>query len=246
MRAALISILLILGLGNETGSLFQAQEAFVAGAYTQSARFYRQALREYPTEASSIYYNLAHCMMRLDSVDQATEMYQMAMRPESPGLASKAANNLGILWVEAAEMKQALEAFRQALVFDPENEVARRNFETLKYRLKKNPGEADQEPPSFQNNEPDQSEEPDQNQADPSPPSDLPVGEYRDMIEQLRAKRRNWKGGNDLPSAQSLDTISISVAQDILEEMREKDMQFLQQLRKSPASTSKKNDKPSW
>ncbi|MEM7657993.1 MAG: tetratricopeptide repeat protein [Bacteroidota bacterium] len=245
MKAAILTILLIFGLGQELGSLSLAQEAFEEQAYSESARFYRQALREYPEIADHIAFNLAQCLVEMDSFKQAGEYYQLAMKPDSPGLASKSANNLGVLLVDQAEMRRAVDAFRLALVYDSENEIARRNFEKLKRRLEKKPEEQDDQPSDFQSQEPEDLPEPDDSQAGETPPS-LPVGEYRDLIEQLRKRRTNWKGGNDMPSPQSLDTISLELARSLLEDMRQEDMQFLQQLRKSPAKSVKRDNKPDW
>ncbi|MEM7374660.1 MAG: tetratricopeptide repeat protein [Bacteroidota bacterium] len=241
-------VFLLSFLGNE-GSLETAFRLFETERYQESMRYFRLAAREYPAQSASIYYNMAQCMSRMDSSERALEYYHLSIRRGENQLSSLAYNNIGILLLENVLLKEALESFRQSIIQDPNNEIARYNFELLKRQLENKPKEEEKkEDPNQQQDSPKDPEGTD----DPAPPKQfqsspptLPVGEYKELIERLRRRNRtNSSDDHSLP--ESLDTISLIQAEKILENMRNEDVQFLQQLRKSPVSPNKKNGKPDW
>ena len=249
MRTLMIIWVFLLGLGGGDQTLETAYGHFDAGEYPESLRFFREALRIYPENAASIYFNMAQCMIRLDSLDQAQAYFRLAVQPKEPQLASLAYNNIGILEVEQLHFQDALEAFRNAMIQDPDNEVARRNYELLKRQLQNQ--QEKQQPNTNSEEEQEEEDSPDDQNASSPPqatnnPPPASIGEYQELIERLT--RRNRPSGNtdDQPLPQSLDTISMEQAQQLLEKMQQEDVQFLQQLRKSPVAPAKKEGKPDW
>ena len=85
----------------------------------------------WPDLDAPLSYNTAQAFSRLQSIDSALIYYRQSLHTENPLLASQAANNIGLLHVEQREYLLAASDFRQALIYDPENEIARYNYELV-------------------------------------------------------------------------------------------------------------------
>lgn len=247
MKLIATILVFLLGLGGSENSLETAFQLYEEGQFQESIRYFREAAREYPSQSASIYYNMAQCMAKLDSSERALEYYHLSIRRGEDNLSSMAYNNIGILLVDQILLKEALESFRQAMIQNPNNETARYNYELLKRKLEGKP-KKNQEQQQQSEEEEEESEESDESDAPNDFQKDeptLPVGEYKELIERLRRRSRT-NGSDDQVLPESLDTISLDQAEKILENMRQEEVQFLQQLRKSPVTPNKKNGKPDW
>ncbi|MEZ4825068.1 MAG: tetratricopeptide repeat protein [Bacteroidia bacterium] len=242
-----IIVYVILLSGNLSGSeksLSMAADAYRNGDYHTSILHYGDALKAYPSRSASIQYNIGQCYLALDSTEQALQFFHIVLNGNQSGISSLASNEIGILLLRRQHPKEALEAFREALIFDPGNENARYNYELLKKRLQgnapKNQPPPPPRPPSPQDEDDTQAEEP-QTTPDDNVPED-----YRSMIEQLIQRQRQSNATNDFARPTGDDTISLFQARRILESMRQNEIQYLQQLRKSAAAPHKNEKSPDW
>ena len=247
MRALFIyiSFFMAIGSGGE-GSLTMANQKFADGDYGASIQYYLQALKDYPQRAAEIRFNIGQCYWEMDSMERAIQYYHQAMNQVDYSISSKASNNIGTLLVKRQNPREALETFKEALIQDPDNEVARYNYELLKKQLrgnqKNNPPKAPNNPPPPSNSEDEDEEIPEANNG---PSKELPEA-YKDLIRQLMQKQRQSQSNTDKGKPVGNDTISVVQARRLLEAMRRNEIQFLQQLRKSAIVPNSKKERPDW
>ncbi|MEO1450030.1 MAG: tetratricopeptide repeat protein [Bacteroidota bacterium] len=231
----ILLILSLLLLGRGSGTLERAQEHYAAGKYAESLTLYKRALISYPSEASQIHYNLGQCYWQMDSIPKAMQYFHLAAQGDATEIASRAHNQIGIRLAEQEKLREALNSFKEALTEDASNEAARYNFEQIQRRIKEDPPTSPDTPPPPP--EPDDSSQQDilQDQAS------------RNLIQKIRDRWRTtpYSGDRALPRS-TRDTISLDQAQRILEQMRENETQFLQQLRKRTLPSLKESERPDW
>ncbi len=150
--------------------------------------------------------------------------------------------------------EEALKAFKEALKLDPENEIARFNYELLKKRMleaekqnqeQENENKDDQNQDQEQDNK-DKSEENDkQKQEDKQGDSDQQKQPKPQNNEEKNAQNSNQQQNQGEPEEMEM---SQEQAAQLLEAMNEKEKQFIQQLEKrSPKKGRKKrNEGPDW
>ncbi|MEL6675647.1 MAG: tetratricopeptide repeat protein [Bacteroidota bacterium] len=236
MRIWGLTILLMLGFGSSDGPLDRARQLFSEQKYEQSLAAYWEAYENYPNKVEEIRFNLGQCYLRMDSLDQALDMFLQVLTPLYPEIASQASNNIGVIRLERQAPKEALASFRDALVFNPKNETARYNYELLRRRLGVlNPPPKEQQPE-------EEDTPPDAGNPPPLPDQvDLP-GSVRRLLAEIR-RRRNQQRREDDKGVPVSDTLSLQEALLFMRHLRMNETQFLQQLRKSPSLPPKRKEK---
>lgn len=235
MRIFLAYMLLLIGTGSD-GIISQAIEAYEQGNFTNSLSLFSDAMDLYPEKQSQLNYNVAQCFLQMNVKDSAVYHFQMVLSAEDQVLASKAANNIGVIQADALQLNFALNSFKEALVLDPENESARYNFELVR-RQKQNqpPKNPEQDPPP-----------PSDQEQEPPPPPPMNDRELEKLLQQIRKRKTRVRGNNDLPNPMG-DTLTETEALAVLETLRNQNPQFVQQLRKVVRTSSKKkNKRPDW
>ncbi|MCB0839375.1 MAG: tetratricopeptide repeat protein [Bacteroidetes bacterium] len=241
-----LTFIFALSLGGEKGSLYLAQNHYEKGEYLESIRHYRQAVKDYPAKAAEIRFNIGQCFWMLDSVEKAIQFYHQAINQVDDKVSSLASNNIGILLVRKQNFKDALEYFKEAIILDQDNEIARYNYELLKKYMK---GQGNPPPTPPNRNEPPPPSDPDEEDADkpdrnPDPDDEVPEA-YRDLIRQL-LQQRNAQSTNDEGRPIGDDTISSIQARRLLDIMRRNERQFLQQQPKRGIPRPEDKGKPDW
>jgi tetratricopeptide (TPR) repeat protein len=231
------ALLLLFTLWGGRGLLEEAEKAWQSSNYPEAVRLYREALDAYPARSQAVRYNLGITYLALDSAEKAYLFFQLATEGENATVAALASNQNGLILAGRGEIREALLAFRQALVFDPDLEEARFNYELLRKRLR------------------DESEPPPPSQQTPPPPGQQPPSsakppparqEYQRLLQELRLRRQLLNLSSDRGSSASLDTLPLPAARQLLDEMRQRPTQFVQQIRKSPAAPARREDRPDW
>ena len=225
-RAIGLSVLWVF-IGPEIQILQQAAQLFHAQKYQESIAQYRQAREELPHHQAPIDYNMGQAFMQLGAPDSAMRYYQASLDTEDKKLASMATNNMGLIHIEREAYPLAAADFRQALTDDPDNELARYNYELVMRLLHTEiPLDSIELPPSTMPPSP-QSQNP--------PPIKLPPppDAHRSFTENSGQVIRE-------------DSLSMTEAMRILDLIRKNEQQYLQQLRKSVSGASLSTDKPTW
>ncbi len=219
MKTFLLIFLSILGGGigvEEAYRLFQQKN------YAQSLIAYKNALPKYTDAGQKIKFNIAQNYVEIDSIEVAMAYYHQAMEGKENAIRAKAWNNIGQLSA-ATNQKEAIAAFKKALQENPNDEKARYNYELL---LRLNPQVAQSDSTQEQDENPTPDKEREQKNAD------------------YFQKKFDYYGHQDTesqPTIKNYDSIPLDRAVELLEAMKEHEMKFLQQLRKSAAE--KNNDK---
>lgn len=148
--------------------------------------------------------------------------------------------------------EEAVKAFKEALKMDPENEIARFNYELLMHRIQQAENQQKEEDQDNQSedknqNEEDQKEdqEKDQDKENQNKEDEgNPDKNKQDNAEDNKEK----KGQNQENQGESDQQMTEQQAKQLLEAMNEKEKQFIQQLEKraKKKGRKKRNDGPDW
>lgn len=234
MKTTLIAITLLAGLiGGRI--LDQAGVFFAEEKYRESSLLYLEALNAYPDQTAAIHYNLGVCFLRQDSLMEAMRHFRAAINPSNPNVSALAANEMGILLSRLGQDRDALQSFREALVFDPDFEPARFNFELLVRRIA--PPETEDEDQNPESDDPT----PDQN----TPESPLTDDELKQLRSELMVATAAL-GEGDMATASPIDTLSYNQALQQLNQLRTRQLQFLQQMVKTSKLPPRKTQRPDW
>ena len=138
----------------------QARDAFAGGEAETAIELLFDAQAEAP-EDGRIALNLATVLHSAERYDEAVQVARRVLSHRDPEVVVAAHESIARNRFSQGELQEALDAFGEALVLDPGNDRARRDYEVV-YRLL-HPPEAPPPPP-------DQAEPPDPGEGDPPPP----------------------------------------------------------------------------
>lgn len=233
MRIFFLGILTSVLMIGSSAELAEASQAYAQKNYRAAARTWRVALRKYPNFAPQINYNLGLCYLALDSNKLAMQCFQRAVSQEDAVTTSRAYTHQAVSLAANDKVPGALRLLRKALLLDPTNEAARYNYEVL---MRKS-GQDNPLPPK--QNSPNQ----------PPPPNQDQREKREQYMERVEAELRRMLGRvpSDAALPNGMDTLSLPEAVRVVEELREKELQFQQQLRKSaPPVEESDAKKPVW
>lgn len=216
----------------------EAGRLYYNGKFQESITLYRNLLATPSDETQSIQFNIAQCYTQVDSIETAMYYFHLATEKGKPEVKSQAWNNLGIMLAAQNNTKEALQSFYNALKNNPQNDNARFNYELLKRQMK---------PENKQENEEDEDNTPPDN----SPPNNNEENDNPDgkSVEYWKQKF-NYYRPDDTESGsiqRNYDSIPMDRAIELLEQMKNKEIEFIQQLRKSAAQENRKSgNKSEW
>ena len=115
-----------------TNMVFKANELVVEDNYVEAEMEYRKAISEAPTKAVGAY-NLAHTYYKKGSFDEALFRSQEAAKnATTKDEKHRAFHNIGNILMQNKQCKEAVEAFKNALRSNPNDEETRYNFALAK------------------------------------------------------------------------------------------------------------------
>ncbi|MEZ0539565.1 hypothetical protein [Fibrella arboris] len=113
----------------------QAAEAYRAGRYQEALSHYRYLVGSHTVSTMGERVNLGHVYFKLGQYASAKREYEQGGNGATPQLQAVAATQLGLLACLTRDTTSALLHFQRALLNDPDNVIARRNFELVKLRF---------------------------------------------------------------------------------------------------------------
>lgn len=154
------------------------------------------------------------------------EHFRRALPKDDPEIASFSLNNTAVLVYHTDQqdpVKKALASFKEALRRNPDNEVARYNYELLlKYEGEQGGGSSDQEQDQQDQNE---------NENEQQPPGNIP---------QKAPPQENSGDKADY------DPVTMDQARKMLEGMKQNEKKFIQELMKKSAKSPEEEGIPEW
>jgi tetratricopeptide (TPR) repeat protein len=191
----------------------QAELAYQQQDFQLAASYYRQILNSTLFAEAATTLNLGHAYFRLGDYANAKRYYQKIVAAQNPDIASDAYLQLGWIASHQQDYKTALAQLRNALTANPDNEEARYNYELLK---KKFPVSTPPPPPTTA---PPQT---------PPPAQQPTVAQKAEMDDQQEKK-------DILNKLQNFD-LNKDQAQLILDGLKNREVQFIQQHRRGGKS----------
>lgn len=236
MMWRLMIILALLPISGD-GPLNEAMKLFREGRYQESIQEFVAARDQYPSYSQQISYNMGLAYQELGQTDLARDAFFQSLSPLAPQTASRAANQIALQLLREGRAREALSFFREALLFDPEHENARYNYELLALRLGQNqPPKKGSPPPSSDNNQP---------QPEDNRPTSLDP-QMQQLLQKLEQRQRRAVPPGDRKKEIGGDTLTIAEAYQVLELMRKQERQYIQQLRKISSISAEREGRPGW
>ncbi|REG88630.1 hypothetical protein [Algoriphagus antarcticus] len=149
-----------------------AEESYAKAEYEQSVTNHQILIDEFGYASPELDYNQGLSNQYAEKVDEASGYFDKASIAPNKMLASFAFNQGGVILGNKKEYEPALSKFKSALIQDPNNEVARHNYELLARWLQRDQERKDQE----------------DNKPDPSDFAKRKKAEADRMVEQFRFK----------------------------------------------------------
>ncbi|MFC5623202.1 hypothetical protein [Algoriphagus winogradskyi] len=177
-----------------------AGESYAKAEYEQSITNHQVLIDEFGYTSPELDYNLGLSNQFAEKVEEAAGYYDKASIAPNKMLASFAYNQGGVLLGDKKEYEPALSKFKSALIQDPNNEVARYNYELLARWLQR-----DEE----RKNE-------DQNKPEPSEFAKRKKAEADRLVEQFR-----FKDALNLMNEARLQDETVDAYQDFMTSLQE-------------------------
>ncbi|HVG57223.1 MAG TPA: tetratricopeptide repeat protein [Hyalangium sp.] len=108
----------------------KGRAAYDAGQYEDALAAFEEAKKERPDDPA-VEYNRAVALAQLGRIAEARSAFQRVTESKRPELQEKAWYNLGNIHATTGERKEALQSYRRALRLDPNDELARHNYEVV-------------------------------------------------------------------------------------------------------------------
>lgn len=248
-----------------------AEKAFAAGEYDLAAKKYSTLYDSMNIVEPEIALNLAHSYYRMGDSTNARTKYQEVTQSANNKLKSIAHQQLGVMSKNPQTLQQSLAHLKSAIKANPTNEDARYDYELVKKLLdeqqkqnqdqknKDNKENQDQEDQENKDNKEKQDQEnkdkQEQNQDQQDKESEKQEGEKgeqkkKDQQEQQDSEQKEdekQKDDMDMNTKKKLEEMNISEekARMILEAMKNKEVQYIQQ-QKRKATKRPESRKPDW
>lgn len=160
LLAMLAMGLLVTACGPSAGRLNQkGNEAYNEGAYDEALDSYQLAQEKAP-DAPEPYYNAANTLHREQAYPEALDQMAQAIdHAEEQGLAEHGHYNRGNAFFEMQDWDAAVDAYREALLLDPEDHDAKYNLELALQRQQEQQQQEQQEQQQEQEDQQQQSED---------------------------------------------------------------------------------------
>ncbi|MFN8356532.1 MAG: hypothetical protein U0Y10_18915 [Spirosomataceae bacterium] len=199
-----------------------AETAYTNKDYLLASTYYKQVLNYTLFVEPEVRLDLGHSYFLLGDTKGATRQYQRLVHAQSAEIATMSLNQMGVLSNNEGAHQKALAYLKEALQVNPNNEIARYNYELLK---KQHPTMTPPPPP----------ESPKNTSKPPPPPQQAP--------KQQAELEKSEKKEDVLHTLKQYD-LTEEKARMILDAMKAGEVQYIQQRQYKTAETKK--TKQNW
>ena len=170
----------------------EGNQAFAEEAYLQALELYQSAQVESP-ELAEPYFNAANTFYRQGNYPAALEQMGMALQYiDEESLAESSLYNLGNTLFNSQELTQAVEAYTQSLLIDPNDQDAKYNLELA---LQQQQQQQEQQQEQQEQNQDQQDDSQSEDQSDPD--SGSGDGEESEDEQEGNQDDQNQENGNE-------------------------------------------------
>lgn len=232
-----------------------AMQAYSSGNYAEAARLYQYLIDSLGVVEEEVLINTGHSLFHINDYEKAKQAYTLASVFGNKNLQSVAHQQLGIIANREGKFQEALQHFREALKANPENEEARYNYELLKKKLKEqnNPPQQNQQQQQQNEQQQNQQQKNDQSQNQKNNDNKQQQNQQKQGGEQQKEEENQGKEQKDQQQhmqqgegqQERKSKIDPQKAKEILESMRNQEIQYLQQQKRKATQPRDKN-KPDW
>lgn len=246
----------------------EARKAYVAGDFQTAAKVYSMLVDSMGVADDEVKLNLANAYFQLNDSTNALQNYQPLTLSNNKKVKTLANQQLGVLSNKQGKPEEALNYFKQSLKADPTNEDARFNYEMVKKKLdeKKKQEQQQQDKNKKQEQQQQQSDQEDKQEKEQNDQKNKEKKESKDkqkqdqeekdkekdpqqQEEEKQDEQKNEDQKDELPPSvkEKLKEMDMSEekAKMILEAMKNKEAQYLQQNKRKPTKPKDKS-KPDW
>ena len=132
-------------IGEKNNAIDQAEQAYMATDFEQSVRYHLALSTDFEINTPEAKFNLALSYQNNGQEEEAKKTYEEIIRTGNKTLGSFASNQIGVLQGRENNHKDALAYFKTALILNPDNDVARYNYELLSRWLEENEEDSEKE-----------------------------------------------------------------------------------------------------
>ena len=140
------------------GENADGNELFEQGRYEEALSRYQDALEKNP-ESPIITFNTGDAQYKLEAYDRALEAFQQILSTEDSGLKAHSFYNLGNAQFRSGQLQEAVESYKEALRFDPDDPDTKHNLEFALKQLEEQQQNQDQSEENQDKEEEDQSDQ---------------------------------------------------------------------------------------
>lgn len=247
----------------------EAKEAYLAEDFEKAAFHYRFLVDSLGVSEGEVLLNLANSLYKIQDTTSAKKIYhEILSNNSSREIKSIVYQQLGAIDFNLKKYKEALNYYKNAVKQNPENGDVRYNYELLKKLLEEqeNTNQEQQQDQQNQENKDDQNQdqqnkdqqnqeqqnkenqEQQENQQQEGEEQQQDEGEKQEQEESEEGEENDENPEDKQPTtAEKLEEMNISEekARMILEAMKNKEIQYIQQ-NKRKAKKPKKSGKPDW
>lgn len=216
----------------------KANSAYKNGDYETAEALFRQALEKNP-EDSRLYYNLATTLAAQGKSEEALDFFnQFKTMTETAADRSKADYNIGKSYAEQEKWAEATEAFKSALMQNPNDTEAKHNYELSRQKLQEQ--QQQQEQNQDQQN---QDQQQDEKENDKKEQDQQQNEQQQNQDQQNQDQQQDEQQQQQQQSQPQQQQVSKEEAKKLLEALDKKEKDLLKQFKKKQTKPTKKNAK---
>jgi Ca-activated chloride channel family protein len=203
--------------------LKKADRLYREGKHSEAAEVYQDVYLQRPDDAAAGY-NLGTAQYKADDHESAAATLRGAAVSADTTLSARAFYNLGNAQYRLGQWQEAAEAYRQSLLYDPDDADAKHNLELVLRKMQEARQQASQPSPQDQEQERPKEQQRDESGQEQRGQEEQPAPEQvgQDSLPQ------------PMPQPARRDTMSQQDAERLLEAIAEEEMEALKEARNVP------------
>ncbi|MDE3124661.1 MAG: DUF3808 domain-containing protein [Bacteroidota bacterium] len=128
--------------------LYKANLLYQSGNYTAAQELYDKVLEHNPNNSIALF-NKANALQQQKNYEAAAKQFQQAaLASNNPTLKAKALYNSGVAAIKQQQLNDAINAFKESLLINPNNDSSRNNLQKALNEQKKNEQQNKQQKPN--------------------------------------------------------------------------------------------------